>query len=335
MISRHFLRRRVPFSACLALTALSAWSLPCLAADAAAKYPARPIRLVVPQGVGASNDTLSRALSHKLGDTLGQQIVVDNRPGAGGLIGMEIAAHSAPDGYTLLASATATQVIAPQLHRKLAFDPFKDLLPISLFGITHNALVVHPSVAAKSVKDFVALVRSAPGKLNMASAGAGSQSHLAGVQLMLAIGAEATHVPYKGGGASVAAVIANESQLTITPLPAVLAHVKAGRLRALGTGGERRSTQLPDVPTIAEAGLPKFQSTGWIGLMAPKGLPQPIFGKVRVALVQAMKQPDTREQIERQGGDPVVSTPEEFAKFIREEWDRFGGAIRAANLKVE
>jgi tripartite-type tricarboxylate transporter receptor subunit TctC len=335
MIRIHFMRRRIPFTALLALTTLSMGSGSCLAADAAAKYPARPIRLVVPQGAGASNDTLSRALSHKLGDALGQQIVVDNRPGAGGLIGMEIAAHSAPDGYTLLASATATQVIAPQLHRKLAFDPFKDLLPISLFGITHNALVVHPSVAAKSVKDFVALVRSAPGKYNMASAGAGSQSHLAGVQLMLAIGAESTHVPYKGGGASVAAVIANESQFTITPLPAVLAHVKAGRLRALGTGGERRSTQLPDVPTIAEAGLPKFQSTGWIGLMAPKGLPQPVFGKVRVALVQAMKQPDTREQIERQGGDPVVSTPEEFAKFIREEWDRFGAAIKAARLKVE
>ncbi len=327
--------RKLFRSSAIAFLALIAVPAPCSAAESAAGYPSRPVRLLVPQGVGASNDTLSRALAGKLGESLGQQIVVDNRPGAGGLIGMEIAAHSAPDGYTLLASATATQVIAPQLHRKLAFDPFKDLLPISLFGITHNALVVHPSVPAKSVKDFIALTRSAPGKLNMASAGAGSQSHLAGVQLMLAIGTEATHVPYKGGGASVAAVIANESQFTITPLPAALTHVKSGRLRALGTGGERRSTQLPDVPTIAEAGLPKFQSTGWIGLMAPRGLPPPVFGKVRAALVQAMKQPDTREQIERQGGDPVVSTPEEFAKFIREEWDRFGQAIKAAKLKVE
>ena len=328
-MSRHVL------TVVLALMALPASIDPCLAADATAAYPLRPVRLLVPQGVGASNDTLSRALAGKLGDALGQQIVVDNRPGAGGLIGMEIAAHSAPDGYTLLASATATQVIAPQLHRKLGFDPFKDLLPISLFGITQNALVVHPSVAAKSVKDFIALVRSVPGRFNMASAGAGSQSHLAGVQLMLAIGTETTHVPYKGGGASVAAVIANESQFTITPLPAVLTHVKSGRLRALGTGGERRSTQLPEVPTIAEAGLPKFQSTGWIGLMAPRGLPQPVFGKVRAALRLAMKQPDTREQIERQGGDPVISGPEEFAKFIREEWDRFGEAIRAAKLKAE
>lgn len=322
-------------SSAIAFLVLIAGPAPCSAAESAAGYPSRPVRLLVPQGIGASNDTLSRALAGRLGDALGQQIVVDNRPGAGGLIGMEIAAHSAPDGYTLLASATATQVIAPQLHRKLAFDPFKDLLPISLFGITHNALTVHPSVPAKSVKEFIAVVKAAPGKLNMASAGAGSQSHLAGVQLMLAIGVDTTHVPYKGGGASVAAVIANESQFTITPLPAVLTHVKSGRLRALGTGGERRSTQLPDVPTIAEGGLPKFQSTGWIGLMAPSGLPQPVFGKVRAALTQAMKQPDTREQIERQGGDPVVSTPEEFAKFIREEWDRFGQAIRAARLKVE
>ncbi len=329
------MRRRVPLPVVLSLMALATPIDPCFAADATVNYPVRPVRLLVPQGVGASNDTLSRALAGKLGDALGQQIVVDNRPGAGGLIGMEIAAHSASDGYTLLASATATQVIAPQLHRKLAFDPFKDLLPISLFGITQNALVVHPTVPAKSVKDFIALVRSAPGRFNMASAGAGSQSHLAGVQFMLALGTETTHVPYKGGGASVAAVIANESQFTITPLPAVLTHVKSGRLRALGTGGERRSTQLPEVPTIAEGGLPKFQSTGWIGLMAPRGLPQPVFGKVRAALVQAMKQPDTREQIERQGGDPVVSSPEEFAKFIREEWDRFGQAIRAAKLKVE
>ncbi len=321
--------------AAAAVLSVSALVMPFTTAGAAEIYPARPVRLIVPQGVGASTDTLSRALALKLGETFGQQVVVDNRPGAGGLIGMEIAASAAPDGYTLLATATATQVIAPQLQKRLAFDPFKDLLPVSLFGITHNVMVIHPSLPARSVKELIAHAKSAPGRLNMASAGAGSQSHLAGVQFLLAAGAAATHVPYKGGGASVAAVIANESQFCVTPLPATLPHIKSGRLRALGTGGNQRSQQLPDTPTIAEAGLAGFHSTGWIGLMTPKGMPSPLFDRIRGAFLKTMEHADTREQITRQGGDPVTSTPGEFAKFIRIEWDRFGTAIRAAKLTLE
>jgi tripartite-type tricarboxylate transporter receptor subunit TctC len=206
---------------------------------------------------------------------------------------------------------------------------------VSLFGVTHNIMVVHPALPAADVKAMIAYVKSAGGKLNMASAGAGSQSHLAGVQFLLALGAHATHVPYKGGGASVAAVIANESQFTITPLPATLTHVKSGRLRALATGGEKRSSQLPDVPTFIEAGLAGFQSTGWIGLMTPKGMPRPLFERIRGGFHKAMAQPEAREQIQRQGGEPVTSTPEAFATFIRAEWERFGAAIRSAKLKVE
>ncbi len=318
------------------LLAFALATTPCAAlAQTADHYPNRPIRLLVPQGVGASNDTLARALAGKFGEALGQQMVVDNRPGAGGLIGMELAAQAAPDGYTLLTTATATQVIAPQLHKRLAFDPFKDLLPVSLFGITNNIMVVHPALPAANVKEMIAHVRNSGGKLNMASAGAGSQSHLASVQFLLAIGAEATHVPYKGGGASVAAVIANESQFTITPLPATLAHVNGGRLRALASGGEKRASQLPSVPTFIEAGLTGFQSTGWIGLMTPKGMPRPLFERVRGGFLKAMAHPDARVQIQRQGGEPVTSTPEEFATFIRAEWARFGTAIRAAKLKLE
>jgi tripartite-type tricarboxylate transporter receptor subunit TctC len=308
---------------------------PALAADSAAAYPDRPIRFIVPQGVGASTDTLSRVLAVQLGEALGQQLVVDNRAGAGGIIGMELGARAAPDGYTLLATATATQVIAPQLYRKLAFDPFKDLQPLSLFGVTQNVLVVHPPLPARSVKEFVALLKSVPNKLNMASAGAGSQSHLAGVQFLLLSGTQAVHVPYKGGGASVAAVFAGEAQFTVTPLPATIAHVRSGRLRALGVGGERRSPQLPEVPTIAEAGVPGYQSTGWVGLMVPQGFPKPIFDKLYTTFLKTMAQPGTRELIERQGGEPVTSTPQEFAKFIRDEWNRFGVAIKAAQLQVE
>ncbi len=328
-------RASIRLSGLIVAISLSSSGAPAAAADSAAKYPDKPVRLIVPQGIGASNDTLSRVLAVKFGEALGQQIVIDNRPGAGGMIGMEIASHAVPDGYTLIASATATQVIAPQLYKRLAFDPFKDLLPIALFAITQNGLVVHPSLPAKNVRELIALAKASPGKLNMASAGAGSQSHLAGVQFMLLTGIDAVHVPYKGGGASVAAVIANESQFHITPLPATFSHIKSGRLRALGVGGLKRASQLPDVPTIAEAGVARYQSTGWIGLLAPKGTPKSILNKLHATLVKVMNQSDTRELVERQGADPVSGTPAEFTRFIREEWDRFGQAIRAAGLKVE
>ena len=317
------------------LLLLAATIQPAAGAEAAADYPNRPIRMVVPQGIGASNDTMARVLTVKLGEVLGQQVVVDNRPGAGGMIGLEIASHAVPDGYTLLGTATAIQVISPQLYKKLSFDPFRDLTPIALYAITQNALTVNPSMPVKTVREFIAAAKAAPGKLNMASAGAGSQSHLASLQFALPTGIEFVHIPYKGGGASVAAVVANESQFTLTPLPGVYSFIKSGRLRVLATGGEKRSPQLPEVPTIAEAGVPGFQSTGWAGLLAPHATPAPILGKIHAALIKVMNQPDTRELIERQGADPVTSTPAEFGRFIREEWDRFGQAIKAAKLKVE
>jgi tripartite-type tricarboxylate transporter receptor subunit TctC len=305
------------------------------AADSVANYPDKPIRLIVPAGPGSANDTLARILALRLGDALGRQIVVDNRAGASGIIAAETVAHAAPDGYTLLNVSAATVVIFPQLHKNLSYDPLQDLIPITLFGITHNAMVVHPSLPARSVKDLIALAKSQPGKLNMASAGAGTQSHLAGIQFLVLAGIDAVHVPYKDGGASVASVMANEAQFVISPLPAVLPHVRSGRLRALGTGGDKRSKQLPDVPTISEAGLPGYQSTGWSGLQGPTGIPRTILDKLNATLAKVMNQPDTREQIERQGAEPVTSTPAEFASFIREEWDRFGPAIKAAGLKVE
>jgi len=260
---------------------------------------------------------------------------VDNRPGAGGIVGMEIAARAVPDGYTILATATATQVIAPLLQKKLTFDPFKDLVPVSLLAITQNVLVVHPSVAAKSPKELIGLLKAAPGRLNMASAGAGSQSHLAGVRFQIASGTEAVHVPYKGGGASVTAVVANEAQFTLTPLAATLPFIRSGQLRALATAGPKRSTQLPDIPTMAESGLQGFQSTGWVGLMVPRGTPQPIADRLYATVTTAMKQPETLELLVRAGADPASSTPAEFASLIREEWTRFQAAIAAAKLAIE
>ncbi|MFN7085503.1 MAG: Bug family tripartite tricarboxylate transporter substrate binding protein [Burkholderiales bacterium] len=304
------------------------------AADSAANYPGRPIRLLVPQNPGASNDTISRIVAGKMGELLGQQIVIDNRPGAGGTIAGELAATAAPDGHTLYATATASQVIGPQIIKNIKYHPMRDFAPVSLIAITQNILVVNPALPAKSVKELIAYAQAHPGRLNVANAGAGTQSHLAGVLFAQAAGIEVVHVPYKGGGASVGATIAGESPVTITPAPAVLSHIQSGRLRALASGGSKRLPFLPELPTLIESGLPGFVSSGWIGLLAPRNTPQPILGKLHAALVKAVSDPATAKLMERAGGDPETTTPAEFARFMAEEWKNFGEAIRIARLKA-
>jgi len=304
------------------------------AGDAAQAYPSRPVRLIIAQTTGTSVDTLCRVLAVKLGEELGQQIVADNRGGAGGTIGAEIAAHAVPDGHTLLATSTGVQVISPQIYKKLNYQPVKDFAQISLFAVTQNLLVVNPGLPVNSVKELMAHARANPGKLNMSNAGAGFQSHLAGVLFTHMTGINVLHVPYKGG-ASLIAVMGNEAQFTIAPGPAVLGHVRGGRLRALATGGEKRSPLTPDLPTIIEAGVPGFVSTGWAGLMAPKATPKRILDQLHATIVKVVSDPATREMIERQGGDPVTNTPAEFAKFIEQEYARFSQAISIAKLKVE
>jgi tripartite-type tricarboxylate transporter receptor subunit TctC len=303
-----------------------------MAADAAENYPGKPIRLIVPAGSGSANDTLARVIAIKMGEALNRTLVVDNRPGAGGIIGVETVAHAVPDGYTLLTVSTSSVVILPQMHQKLNFDIFRDFAPVGLTGLTQNALVVHPSLPS-TVKDLVAYAKANPGRLNMASAGLGSQSHLAGVQFLLLTGIDVVHVPYKDGGASVAALIGNQAQFTITPLPSTLPHVRANRLRALATGGDRRSMQLPDVPTMNEAGVAGYQSTGWNGLLAPAKVPKAVIEILNTTLAKVIAQAETREQFERQGAEPRASTPAEFARFIREEWDRYAPVIKAAGVQ--
>jgi tripartite-type tricarboxylate transporter receptor subunit TctC len=298
-------------------------------------YPTRPIRLMVPQNPGASVDNISRILAARMGEELGQQIVADNRPGAGGTLAAEVVAHAVPDGQTLFAVATGTAVISPQTFKKLSYDPIKDFEYISLFAITQNVLVVHPSLPVKSVKELLAYAKANPGKLNMANAGSASQSHLACVLFTHMAAIDVVHVPYKGGGASVTALIGNESQVTITPAPAVLSHVRAGRLRALATAGAQRSPLTPELPTVIESGVAGYLSSGWMGLMAPARTPKPILDKLLASLVKVVDTPATRELFERQGADPVTSTPAEFKKFVAEEYARFTQAIRLANLKPE
>jgi tripartite-type tricarboxylate transporter receptor subunit TctC len=307
---------------------------PAFAADKISTYPNRPVRLIVANTTGTSVDTLARVLATKMGDELGQQMVCDNRAGAGGTIGAEIASQSAPDGYTLLVSSTGMQSIAPQIYKKLNYHPVKDFQPISLYAVTQNLFIVNPNFPAKTVKELIAAAKANPGKYNMANAGSGFQSHLAGVLFTHMAGIDVVHVPYKGG-ASLIAVMGNEAQFTIAPAPAVMGHVRAGRLRALASGGEKRSQLTPDLPTVSEAGVPGYVSTGWAGIMAPKATPKPILDKLHATMVKVLNDPQTREQMERAGGEPLSSTPQDMLRVINEDYARMGQAIKLAKLKVE
>lgn len=321
------MKRIIEWLCAVALVALTG-------AASAQNYPTKPIRMIMPNAPGSANDTLGRIVAAHMGEALGQQIVIDNRAGAGGVLGMEIGKNSAPDGYTLVAASTAAMSIAPHIYKKLPYDPLKDYEFISLYAATPNVLVVNPNVPAKNMKEWMEWVKTNGKSLNMASAGAGSQSHLTGVALLVDAGLQSTHVPYKGGGASVASVVAGESQWTITPAPAVMGIIKSGRLRALGQSLPQRTSLLPDVPSIKEF-VPKFDYSGWNGLLAPKGTPKPILTKLRNTLLEVVKKPQFIEQFATQGAQVVTDTPEEFREFVRREKDSSGAVVRAAGLKVE
>lgn len=317
----------------LAFIGIAALPHQAMAAEAAKAYPSRPIRMLMPNAPGSSTDALGRVVANKLGDVLGQQIVVDNRAGAGGIIGMEIAKTALPDGYTLISASTAAMSIAPHIHRKLPYDPLKDYAYLSLFAVTPNVLVVNPALPVKSVKDLIDLAKAKSGQINMASAGSGSQSHLAGVLLQNMAQFNSLHVPYKGG-ASTPAVAAGESHWSINPAPSVQGLVKAGRLRAIGHTLPKRTAMLGDMPAIAET-VPGFEYGGWQGLLAPRGTPRPVLDKLRDGLMKAMNLQETREIMNRQGAEVVTNTPEEFLRFVQEEIKKFGPVVKAAGLKVE
>lgn len=306
------------------------------AADSAKDYPNKPIRFVIAQTPGSSIDTMSRVVATKMADLLGQQFVVDNRTGAGGTIGGSIVAHSEPDGYTLFAAATASQVIGPQIYKKVTnYDPFKDFTPIAQFAVTQNVLVSNNKAPFNSVKELLAYAKANPGKINWGNAGTGFQSHLAGVLFTHMANINVLHVAYKGAGPLVAGVISGESHVTIGPAPAWMVHVQAGRARALAMGGAKRSVLWPDLPTVGESGLPGYVSDGWAGLMGPKNLPKPIVEKLRTTLIKVINDPATNGALKKLGAEPQTSTPAEFAKLIAKDWKSFGEAIRVANLKVD
>jgi tripartite-type tricarboxylate transporter receptor subunit TctC len=296
-------------------------------------YPTRPIRLIVPNAAGSSVDTLGRIFANTMTGIAKQQVIVDNRAGAGGLIGMEIGKDANPDGYTLVSASTAAMVIGPHIYKNLPFDPLKDYAFISLFGNTPNILVVNPSIPVKTVKELIEYNKSRDGKANMASAGIGSQSHLAGEMFMQAAKTIALHVPYKGGGPSVAAVVAGESQWTITPGPAVTGLVRSGKLRAVAHSLPKRTALLGDLPAIAET-VPGYQYSGWNGLLAPAKTPKPILAKVRELLIKTTENAEFRVAFEKQMTEVTTNTPEEFRKFVADEIKSMGPVIKAAGLKA-
>jgi tripartite-type tricarboxylate transporter receptor subunit TctC len=297
-------------------------------------YPSRPVRVVVAQGPGSSIDTMSRVVFNKMGELLGQQMVIDNRVGAGGTIGGDIVARADPDGYTLLACATASQVIGPQIYTSTRrYDPFKDFRPISQFAITQNVLVVNPKTPFKTVHELVTYAKDHPAKLNWSNAGSGFQSHLAGVYFTHMAGIQVLHVPYKGAGPSLAAAVAGESQVTFVPAPSVMGLVRNGQLRALAVGGAKRSSVAPDLPTVAEAGVPGFDLVGWAGLAAPTGIPRPVFDQLHRTLHAAVNDVQTREAMVKAGAEPLVGSPQEFETLIKRDWKSYGDAIRVAGLK--
>ena len=305
-------------------------------AAAQANYPTKPIRLIVAFPAGGSTDIIARVVGQKVGERLGQQLVIDNRGGAGGSIGTEIAARATPDGYTLTMGTTSTHVINVGVYAKLKYDPIKDFEPITLVATTPYLLVVNPGVKANSLKELVALAKSQPGKLNYASAGTGTTTQLAMEMLKTAAGIDVVHVPFNGNGPAGTATIGGQVQILFGSMPAVLPQAKAGRLRALAVGTPKRSPSMPEVPTVAESGYPGFDASLWLGFFAPKGTPAPILKRLYTELVSVATSPEMKEQFERNGAEPLVSaSPAELTKLMQTEIEKYRKVIKAAGVQLD
>ena len=306
-----------------------------LAQTADTNYPTKPIRIIIPQSSGSATDSLIRLIAPKLTEQLGQSLILENRLGAGGIIGADTVAKAAPDGYTLLIGATSWITIAPHVYPKLSYDPIKDFSPISLFAVGQNVLAVPANSPYTSLKDLVSQMKAQPNILNMASAGIGSTSHLAGVMLTSLAGVSAVHVPYKGAGPSVMSLLSGESQWVFTPIQGPIALIRSGKLRALAVGGSVRSAILPDVPTVKESDIAGYDMRNWYGLLAPAGTSKAIIDKLNTAIVRAVQTSDIREQFAGQGSEPTTNSASEFTQFIREETARMASVVKTAGVKIE
>jgi tripartite-type tricarboxylate transporter receptor subunit TctC len=303
-------------------------------AHAQTDYPNTAVKVIVANTAGSASDNLIRIIGARLSVMLGQQFLVINQAGAGGTIGSEMVARAPADGYTLFVTSTQAQSISPHLYPNAKYKPLEDFAAITMLAKTENVLVVASEQPMKSVAELVAHAKANPGKLDMANAGPGSQSHLAGSMFATAAGIEVLHIPYKGA-ASVIAVMGNQSHLTFAPLPAVVAGIQSGKLRALAIGGTTRSMILPELPTVDEAGINGFNSSGWSGLVAPKGLPAAIVDKLRANITTVIGEPAIKDSLIKAGGEPWMTTPEEMMAAMTDDLQRYGEAVKATGVKVE
>ena len=301
----------------------------------AQSYPGKPVRIVVPQLPGGGNDTIARMVAQKLTVALKQQVVADNRPGAGGLIAAELVAKSAPDGYTLLLANVATMAIIPNVQKKVPYDPVKDFEPVSLVASAPLLVVVHPSLPVTSVRQLIALAKAKPGKLNYASNGVGSSTHLATEMFKMMTGTKMVHVPYKGLSAATTDLLSGQVQVMFSSAVAMMPQVKAGRLRAIAMTGAKRSPAIPDVPTVAEAGVPDYEAGSWYGICAPAGTARPIVDQLSREIAAAVKLPDVIERLALEGVIPVGSTPEQFAAYIKRELAHVRDVVKASGATFE
>ncbi len=320
-----------PYAATLAVAAM-----PCIAHTQTitqSTYPIRPIRIIVPGTAGSANDFTVRAMAQRFTDAWSQQMVIDNRAGAGGVIAHEIAAKANPDGYTLIFSTSAGLILNPLLY-KTPYDPFRDLAPISLGSINPQMLFAHPAVPAKNVSELIALAKAKPGQLNCASAGTGTPNHM-GCELLKSLGGiNFVHVPYKGSGPGVTDVVGGQAHFMFNSIPAVLQLVRTGKLRGLGVGSTKRSPVAPDIPAIAET-LPGFEYFNWYAMLAPAGTPSPVINKINAEMVKMIADPPFAQRLIDMGSDPVSSTPAGLTVHMRTEWDRWNKVIKSAGIKID
>jgi tripartite-type tricarboxylate transporter receptor subunit TctC len=298
-------------------------------------YPNRPIRVIAQFQPGTSTDILARVIAQKLTEAWGQQVVVDNRPGAGAIVGTELGAHALPDGYTLTMGVSSAFGINPTLYSKLPYDAVRDFAPITNIALTPQTLVVSPSFATKSVKDLVAAAKAKPGSINYASLGSGSTSHLTMEMFKSAAAIQLNHVPYKGSPSAHADVMAGQVPIMFDAIPAVLPHIKGGKLRGLGIGTRTRSPFMPDLPTIAESGYPGFEAVGWIGMVAPARTPEAILNKLNAEIVRILKEPEVKQRLDALAFTPVGDTRSEYAAFIKSEIAKWGKAVKDSGAKAD
>ena len=301
----------------------------------AQQYPAKAVRMIVGFPAGGTSDIMARLTGQKLSEAWGQTFIIDNRPGAGGNIGTELVAKAAPDGYTLLVSPGSTLTSNPAVYSKVPFDTVRDFAPVTIIAGVPNALVVHPSVPANNVKELIALAKSRPGQLAYASTGAGQSTHLSAELLKLSAGINMIHVPYKGSAPALVDIVAGQVSVMFDNLPSVLPFIKSGRLKPLAVSSTTRSRALPELPTVAESGVPGFDVTVWFAVLAPAATPREIVNRLNAEIVKAIKTPDMRERLAQQGADPVGNTPEDFAAVIRRDLAKWAKVVKGANIKLD